>query len=50
MLVRESAVSPILRILAEGRNKDVVWQYAQAIAKTATDYVGLEEETEDENG
>ncbi len=50
VLVRESAVSPILRILAEGRNKDVVWQYAQAIAKTATDYVGLEEETEDENG
>lgn len=42
LLVRESSTSPILRIIAEGRDKDVVWQYAQAIAKTAADYVGLE--------
>ena len=41
--VRESATSPVLRIVAEGRDKELVWQYAQAIAKTAVDYVGVEE-------
>ncbi len=51
ILVRESSASPILRILAEGRDRDVVWQYATAIKKTAVDYVGEEdtEETGDEN-
>ncbi len=46
--VRESSTSPILRIYAEGREEEVVWQYAQAIAKTASDYVGTEES--DANG
>lgn len=44
VFVRESATSPVLRILAEGRDKDIVWQYATAIAKTASDYVGVEVE------
>ncbi len=48
VLVRESSTSPILRIIAEGRDKELVWQYAQAIAKTAADYVGTGET--DENG
>lgn len=43
VFVRESTTSPILRIFVEGRDKDIVWQYAHAIAKTATDYVGMEE-------
>lgn len=43
VFVRESTTSPVLRIFAEGRDKELVWQYAQAIAKTAADYVGMEE-------
>ena len=42
--VRESTASPLLRITAEGRDKDTVWQYAQAIAKTVRDNVGYPEE------
>lgn len=51
ILVREAATSPILRILAEGRDRELVWQYASAIKRTAIDYVGEEdtEETQDEN-
>ena len=43
VFVRESTTSPVLRISAEGRDKDTVWQYAQTIAKIAKDYVGMEE-------
>lgn len=44
VFVRQSSTSPILRIIAEGRDKDVVWQYAQAIAKTVRDHAGYPEE------
>lgn len=42
--VRESTASPVLRITAEGRDKDTVWQYAQAIAKAIRDNLGYPEE------
>lgn len=44
VFVRESSTSPILRIIAEGRDRETVWQYAQAIAKTVRDSVGYPEE------
>lgn len=40
VFVRESTASPVLRIIAEGRDRDTVWQYAQAIAKTVRDCAG----------
>ena len=44
VFVRESSTSPTLRIIAEGRDRETAWQYAQAIAKTVRDNVGLDEE------
>lgn len=44
VFVRESSTSPVIRIIAEGRDRDTVWQYAQAIAKTVRDNVGYQEE------
>lgn len=44
VFVRESSTSPMLRIIAEGRDRDTVWQYAQAIAKAVKDNVGYREE------
>ncbi len=44
VFVRESTASPVLRIIAEGRDYDTVWQYAQAIAKTVRDCAGYPEE------
>lgn len=42
--VRESTASPVLRIIAEGRDGEIVWQYAQAIAKAVRDNMGYPEE------
>lgn len=44
VFVRESTASPVLRIMAEGRDYDTVWQYAQAIAKTVRDCAGYPED------
>lgn len=44
VFARESSTSPILRIIAEGRDRDTVRQYAYAIAKTVRDNVGYPEE------
>ena len=43
VFVRQSSTSPILRIIAEGRDRETVWQYAQAIAKTVRDNAGYPE-------
>lgn len=44
VFVRESTTSPVVRIIAEGRDRDIVWQYAQAIAMTVRDNAGYAEE------
>ena len=43
VFVRESSTSPTLRIIAEGRDRETVWQYAHAIAKTVADNAGYPE-------
>lgn len=47
--VRESSASEILRITAEGRDEELIKQYAIAIARTAEECVGMEEAGQDEN-
>lgn len=44
VFVRESSTSPVLRIIVEGRDGEIVKQYAYAIAKIARDKVGYPEE------
>lgn len=40
ILVRESGTEPVIRIMAEGRNEEAIYQYANAIAKVVKNRLG----------
>ncbi len=40
ILVRESGTEPVIRIMAEGRNEDALYQYANAIAQVVKNRLG----------
>lgn len=40
IFVRESGTEPLLRVMAEGRDKDAIYQYANAIAQVVKKHLG----------
>lgn len=40
IFVRESGTEPVIRIMAEGRNEEAIYQYANAIAKVVKNRLG----------
>ncbi len=41
--IRESSAEPLIRITAEGRDEDIIYQYAQAAAQTVAEHIGEQE-------
>lgn len=40
IVVKESGTESVIRVMAEGRDKDAIYQYAQGIAKVIKDHIG----------
>ncbi|MCD7822501.1 MAG: phosphoglucosamine mutase [Oscillospiraceae bacterium] len=38
--IRESTAEPLIRVTAEGRDEDIIYQYAQAAAQTVMEHIG----------
>ncbi len=38
--IRESTAEPLIRVTAEGRNQEIIYQYAQAAAQTIAEHIG----------
>ncbi len=39
-MIKESGTEPIIRVMAEGRDKDAIFQYAHGIAQVVRDHIG----------
>ncbi len=46
--IRESTVEPLIRVTAEGRDEEIIYQYAQAAAQMVMEHIG-EQEADNEN-
>lgn len=46
IMVRESGTEPLVRVTAEGRDGDAIYQYAHAVAQVINEHLGVREEDE----